>query len=165
MIKPCAIGAHLRFKTGAQLRFYAALGFLLWSVLPHFSLYLHAHGRDTQGHVHQSFSPSQVALAQSLAASVVAAYGEASLSPSFGLSDETSARRTGSGAGETALASSPPSLHAHYQEEANATLTPWEAPARQVLPAPPSVSPFRPSPAILRPVRAVQARGPPVLPS
>jgi hypothetical protein len=65
-----------------------ALGFLLWSVIPHFSLTLHAHlEEDGMGpdHSHSMLSRAQLSLAETLAEAAVDAYGSQGVQAEFGL--------------------------------------------------------------------------------
>ena len=155
---------RVRSLKGAQLRFYAALGFLLWSVLPHFSAYVHTHSRGQGGHTHGSLSKSQVELAQRLAVSAGEVFGDSALSPSFGLSEENVPAEIQVPHG-AALSGSQSLRHGHFQDDANATSTPW-TPGDRLIHVPPDPAPAAfPSHPLLRAVRESPARGPPVLPS
>jgi len=156
----------MRFRRlqGERFRFYAALGFLLWSVLPHFSAYVHSHRPGKEAHSHRSLSKTQVELAQRLAVSAGEAFGEGALSPAFGLEEGNAASGIPIPQGP-ALSESPWLLHGHFQDDANATLTPWTAGARLVHVPPDPAPDVFPSHPLRRPCREVQARGPPVLPS
>lgn len=150
---------------GAPFCFYTALGFLLWSVLPHFSAYVHVHPDEDAGHSHRNLSKSQVELAQRLAESAGEAFGEEALSPSFGLSEANAEGCPPLPAGHAALSAAAELLHGHFQEDANSTVTPWSGGSRVVQVPPRAVPPFFPSHPLRSPVHEIRVRGPPVFPS
>lgn len=97
-----------------RIRFYLALGYLLWSILPHFNLIYHTHAGGS--HFHATLSPTQVAQANR----VLEALGPAALAATVptevgGL--ELSVASVGGALLAAADAAS--GLHGHYWEDAN----------------------------------------------
>lgn len=109
--------ANLRRIAKAQsprARFYLALGYLIWALLPHFNLIYHTH--EGGSHFHASFSPAEVAQAnQVLDALGPAALADAGTPEVGGL--EPAATAVAGAASMAADAAS--GLHGHYWEDAN----------------------------------------------
>lgn len=141
-----------------RARFYLALVFLIWSVLPHFHVLIHSHAGGP--HVHASFSAEETDLANR----VLEGLGPAGLPDA---DSETGAAADGAmrgraSAGETALASGGEAAsHGHFWEDANlagaAALPASALPAVLVI----ALILARYLPPGLRPSGAAPARGPP----
>lgn len=146
-----------RLLQDSQLRFYLAMAFLLWSVLPHFSVYRHAH-TGSSGHEHATLTPAQVQLANQVALAL-----PADAEPDFGGESVPLSR---SGAEEPSLNPDPEvRIHAHFQQDPNVHAQ-GIAP-RDIAPdSPPALFlSARPSAPDLGWRFEQQARGPPSLPS
>lgn len=98
-----------------RTRFYLALGYLLWALLPHFHLTYHSHAGGS--HFHATLAPSQIQQAnQVLDALGPAALAEAA-TPEVGGEALTAMAVVGAAVISAADAAS--GLHGHYWEDAN----------------------------------------------
>ena len=153
-------GIRARLKRIADGRdprasFYAALAYLLWSIVPHFHLLIHSHAGG--GHSHAALTGAQVRLANG----VLDGLGPAGMSFA---GDIGGCEAPVHAATEPALADgSGGVLHAHFWEDANlaglASLPAFLFAAAAFLVS--FLSRYR-APALSRPGTAL-ARGPPVL--
>jgi hypothetical protein len=100
-----------------RVRFYLALGYLVWALLPHFNLIYHTHAGGS--HFHATLSPTQVKQANAMLEALgPAALAEAATPEVGGLDLAASVASTFTGAALRA-ADAASGLHGHYWEDAN----------------------------------------------
>lgn len=152
-----------RIPRGPKLRFYLALGFLLWAVMPHFSLTIHAHQGDGPEHGHSILDRAQLSLAENLSEAATVSYGASAVQAEFGLAEF--GLFIHATPDQPAFAASGLRYHGHYQEDANAVATYLFPNHKTHLPAPAIASASLPVAPLNPSFLENPARGPPYAPA
>lgn len=106
---------HMASANNPRTRFYLAIGYMLWALLPHFHLIYHSHAGGS--HFHATLAPSQVKQAnQVLDALGPAVLADAAM-PEVG--GEALPALAIAGAAALSAADAASGLHGHFWEDAN----------------------------------------------
>lgn len=151
-----------KFSRMARGRFYLAMTYLVWSLIPHFHVLIHSHAGDS--HFHASYSATQVEMANRVLETLGPEDAEATPADFGGNGIRNSTAPAGSSSGDISRPDAGSEMHGHFWEEPNlaglASLSP-AAPLRADLV--PAASPLYQDPS-LRVILRAAARGPPALP-
>lgn len=148
------------FSRMSRGRFYLALTYLVWSLLPHFHILIHSHAGDS--HFHAAYSATEVETANRVLETLASESGNSEQSAGFGGIHKPDTRYSaGSATGGISRPQSGSELHGHFLEDPN--LAGLASPIQSISPSS-VLAPSNPrsyqDPSV-RAVRPASARGPP----
>jgi len=102
----------------ARGRFYLALTYLVWSLLPHFHVLIHSHAGDS--HFHAAYSATEVETANRVMETLGTGYSDTGSQAGFGGEAKPASSSTvGSSSGDISRPDPGSELHGHFLEDPN----------------------------------------------
>jgi hypothetical protein len=106
-----------KFSGMARGRFYLAMTYLVWSLLPHFHILIHSHAGDS--HFHASYTATQVETANQVLENLGSEDEAAAPADFGGKAKRLPIDKHGSSSGEFSAHAAGSELHGHFWEDPN----------------------------------------------